>query len=93
MLFYRVKEGNNSVNNHITEPNHDQNVHHIKVVIVYQTSGPSVEWFKKVEKFQKLSKGHNFVKIMTTQNLKLHVPSSDHSKTFCIISSQSNHER
>ena len=69
----------------ITEPNHDQNDHHIKVVIVYQKSGPSIEWFQKVEKCQKLTKGHNFVKIMTTQNLKLHAPSSDHGKTFCII--------
>ena len=76
----------------ITEPDHDQNDHHIKLVIVYQQSGPLIEWFKKTEKCQKLTKGHNFVNIMTTQNLKLHAPSSDRSKTFCIISSQSNHE-
>ena len=63
----------------------------IKLVIVYQKSGPSIECFKKVEKCKNLTKGQNFVKIMTTQNLKLHAPSSDHSKTFCIISSQSNH--
>ena len=31
-------------------------------------------------------------KFMTTQNLKLHAPPLDHSKNFCIISSQSNHE-
>ena len=69
----------------ITEPNHDQNAHHIKLVIVYPKSGPLVEWVKKVEKCKKLTKGHNFVKIMTTQNLKLHAPPSDHRKTFCII--------
>ena len=76
----------------IPEPSHDQNDHRIKLVIVYQKSGPLVEWIKKVEKLQILTKGHNFVKIMTTHNLKLHGPSSDHSKTFCIISCQSNHE-
>ena len=71
----------------ITEPNYDQNDHHIKLVIAYQKTGPSVEWLKKVEKAKK---GHNFIKI-TTHNLKLHAPSSDQSKTFCIVSSQSNH--
>ena len=39
----------------ITEPNHDQNDHHIKLVIVYQKSGHLVEWFKKVEKCKKLT--------------------------------------
>ena len=33
----------------ITEPNHDQNGHHIKLVIVYQISGPLVKWFKSWE--------------------------------------------
>ena len=33
----------------IAEPNHDQNDHHIKLVIVYQKSRPLIEWFKKVE--------------------------------------------
>ena len=32
----------------ITEPYHDQNDHHIKLVIVYQKSGPLMEWFKKM---------------------------------------------
>ena len=38
----------------ITEPNHD---HHIKLVIVYRKSGPSVEWFKKVKNLPKIDKG------------------------------------
>ena len=76
----------------ITETNNDQNDHHTKLVIVYLISGPLIKWLKKVEKRQKLTKGHNFVKIMTTQNLELHATSSDHSKTFCIISMKSNHE-
>ena len=45
-----------------------------------------------MEKCQNLTNGDKFVKIVTTQNLKLHAPSSDHNITFCIISSQSNHE-
>ena len=41
----------------------------------------------------KLTKDHNFVKIMKPENLKIKkCPSSDHRKTFCITSSQSNHE-
>ena len=76
----------------ISEPNHNQNDHHIKLVIVYQKSGPLIELFEKLEKYQKLTKGLNVIKIMTSQNLKLHVPSLDHSKIFCIITSQSNQE-
>ena len=64
----------------ITEPNHDQNDHHIKLVITYQKSGSLVEWFKKVENCQNLTKAHNFVKILTIQNPKLHALSSDHSQ-------------
>ena len=93
MLFFNhVKKGLTLSINNITQPNHNQNDHHIKLVIVYKKSGPMVEWFKQVEKCQKLRKGHNFVKIMTTENHKLHESSSDQSKTFCIISSQTNHE-
>ena len=71
MLFFIVLRRGISLSIiNITDPNHDQNDHHIKLVIVYQISGPLVQWFKTVEKCQKLRKGHNFVKIMTNLNLK-----------------------
>ena len=55
----------------ITESNHDQNVHHIKQVTVYQTPGPWANG-SKVKNAQKLTKGYSFVKIMTPKSLKLH---------------------
>ena len=41
----------------ITKPYHDQNDHHIKLIIVYQKSGPLFEWFKKGGKMPKIDKG------------------------------------
>ena len=69
MFFYPVKREITLPTNNIIEPNHEQNDHHIKLVLVYQNQVPWLNGSQKLKNAKILTKGRNFVKIMTTQNL------------------------